>query len=208
MLVDKTVRELINELSAESPAPGGGAYSAFNSAAAAALLNMVCKLTLNKKGYEEHTEQLKNVIEKNVFYMDNSLKLIDEDTNSFNEVIKAYRMPKTTETEKLERDNAIQNALKNATEMPLQIAKNASEILQLSTEVAKICNKNCITDCAIAGIAAYSAIIGAIFNIKINLKSIKDEEYCKCKIHETSLIGKNCKKNLELILDIVTERMN
>ena len=107
------------------------------------------------------------------------IKDIDQDSNAYAQVLKAYRLPNDTKKKKNERSQAIQDGLKQAALIPLSVAKDASELMDLAEKVATRGNKNAVTDAAVAAMMARTAILGALLNVKINLKSIKDFSFVK-----------------------------
>ncbi|MFX1282687.1 MAG: cyclodeaminase/cyclohydrolase family protein [Promethearchaeota archaeon] len=172
-LVDLSVSEFIEEVASDKPAPGGGSVSALGGALGAALAVLVGKATIGKEKFKEVQEEMENVVSRGTELHQRLNKLVDEDTNAFNQILKAYRMPKD---EPDVRSTAIQNALIRAAEVPLEVAKLSFEALDLILVVAERGNKNAITDAGVAALFADSAVRGAIFNVKINILSIKDEE--------------------------------
>ncbi|MBS3969766.1 MAG: cyclodeaminase/cyclohydrolase family protein [Clostridia bacterium] len=177
MLVELTGREFINAVSSESPAPGGGSVAAFAGALSAALVNMVINLTVGKEKFQEHEEELKEIRKKGYELQEQLTQYVDEDTRTFNLVMEAYKMPKDTEEAKAKRSEAIQGAMKKAAELPLEVAKCCLEIIKFSDVVITRGNPNCLSDGGVGCLMAHAGLKGAIFNVQINLGSIKDEEY-------------------------------
>ena len=187
MLRDKTVKEFIYETSSESPAPGGGSIAALSAASSAALIEMVANLTIGKKGYEDVREEMENVRAKASSYKEKFINYIDEDSDSFNKIMAAFKMPKDTEKEKEERKKEIQAAYKEAAEVPLNVGKNAFQLLELAEKIITRGNHNAVTDGAVAAMSARTAVYSAFYNVKINLGSIKDEEFVKHAKEEIKL---------------------
>ncbi|WP_028308532.1 cyclodeaminase/cyclohydrolase family protein [Desulfitibacter alkalitolerans] len=177
MLVELTGREFINAVSSESPAPGGGSVAAFAGALSAALVNMVINLTVGKEKFQEHEEELKEIRKKGYELQEQLTQYVDEDTRTFNLVMEAYKMPKDTEEAKAKRSEAIQGAMKKAAELPLEVAKCCLEIIIFSDVVITRGNPNCLSDGGVGCLMAHAGLKGAIFNVQINLGSIKDEQY-------------------------------
>jgi len=172
-LVDLTLLEFIEEVASDKPAPGGGSVSALGGALGAALAVLVGKATIGKEKFVDVQEEMEKVVSRGTELYQRLNKLVDKDTNAFNQILKAYRMPKD---EPEVRSTAIQYALIHAAEIPLQVAKISFEVLDLILAVSERGNKNAITDAGVAALFADSAVRGAIFNVKINMLSIKDEE--------------------------------
>ena len=179
MLVDKTVREFLEETASDSVAPGGGSAAALSGALAAALGTMVCNLTLGKEQYVNVKSEILEIKTK----MESNLKrltaLIDEDANAFNDVMSAFKLPKSTEEEKTIRSNAIQEGYKKAINIPMETAKLSLQCLGLMSTLVLKGNQNAVTDAGTGALVALSAVRGAIYNIKINLTSVKDQDYVK-----------------------------
>ena len=179
MLRDLSVKGFVYETSSDSPAPGGGSIAALSAATSAALIEMVANLTIGKKGYEEVTNEMEKVKETASQYKDKFINYIDEDSNSFNKIMEAFKLPKETDNEKALRINTIQLAFKGAANVPLNVGKDAFELLELAKIVILKGNQNAVTDGAVAAMQARTAVHGAFYNVNINLGSIKDEEFVK-----------------------------
>ncbi|MDO7977093.1 cyclodeaminase/cyclohydrolase family protein [Oceanotoga teriensis] len=177
MFKDMTLNEFTEKIASSDPVPGGGSVSAAASAIAASLSKMVASLTIGKKKYIDQETTMKEIFEKSENLRNILLDYIDKDSQAFNEVMNAFKAPKETDEEKSKRTTLIQNATKKAAEVPLNIAKISFEIMQLAEVVVEKGNKNAITDGAVAAMMARTGILGALYNVKINLGSIKDEEY-------------------------------
>lgn len=179
MLVDKTVTGFIEELASNSPAPGGGSAAALAGSLGAALTTMVCNFTEGKPKFSDVQGEILQIKEKGLVLKCDLVKYIDEDTNAFNEVMKAYKLPKESDEEKNIRSEKIQEANKQASLLPLKVAETCVEVLKLSIRVLTIGNPNTACDAAVSGVTAYAGFQGAIFNVKINLSSIKDEVFLR-----------------------------
>ncbi|WP_337470089.1 cyclodeaminase/cyclohydrolase family protein [Acidaminococcus fermentans] len=163
-----TVEGFINETASSSPAPGGGSIAALNASSSAALIAMVANLTLGKEKYAAVEGDMKEVAAKAAALKDDFLALIDEDSNAFNKIMAAFKMPKDTDEAKKARSAAIQDATKGAALVPFKVGQKANELFALAETVITKGNQNAITDGAVA------AVRGAFLNVKINLGSIKD----------------------------------
>ncbi len=172
-LVDLSVREFTEEVASRSPAPGGGSVAAMGCATAAALVSMVCNLSIGKEKYKENEPILLATRARVTKLMNRLLDLVDEDTTAFNMVMSAYRLPKDTK----DRDKQIEDALKKAAEVPFETCKIAREVAELATIVAEKGNQNSITDAGMAVLMADAAFQGAELNVRINLKWMKDEKF-------------------------------
>jgi formiminotetrahydrofolate cyclodeaminase len=177
LLVNLTITELLAKTASSEPVPGGGSISALNAAMAAALTEMVAGVTIGKKGYENVEEDMKNVARKASALRDKFTGEIDRDSDAYNQVVAAFKLPKATDAEKKRRAEAIQEGLKEATRVPLGVAKDAFALIDLVEIAVKKGNKNAVTDGAVAAMAARTAVLGALYNVKINLNSIKDANF-------------------------------
>lgn len=175
-LIDKNLRQFVNELSMDSPAPGGGSTAALCGALSSALTSMVSNLTVGKKGYESVQEKVVELTIAAQDLKDEFLRAVDLDTVAFNKVMDTFRMKKKTEEQKKERDVAIQEATKEATLVPLDVLEKSIKALELAKDIAIHGNKNSISDAGVAGLTAQTAAEGAYYNVIINLPDIQDEK--------------------------------
>lgn len=177
MLAEMSVKGYIAELSSNSPAPGGGSVAALSGAQGAALLSMVGELTVGKKGYEEVEAQIKALGEKAAASARELVRLMDVDTEVFNQVMAAFKMPKESDEEKAARTAAIQQAYKAAADVPMTVARECLEVLKLCPEAFAKGNKNALSDVGVAAHSAWCGLKGALLNVMINLGGIKDQDY-------------------------------
>jgi len=176
-LVDLSVRDFIDELSMDSPAPGGGSVSALCGALASGLISMVANLTYGKKGYERFNYRMNEIAGQTQELKDELLRLIDLDTAAFNRVMACYRMPKKSDDEKYARSIAIEEAMKQATLVPLEVMKTTQKTIHLMDFVVKHGNVNSISDAGVGALCAETAVKGAAMNVRINLISVTDEAF-------------------------------
>ena len=178
-LADLSIKEFLEKTASGSPVPGGGSIAALSAAIAAGLSEMVANLTIGKKGYEATEKQMKVIKKAAADYRNKLIKDIDRDSDVYNDVLAAFRLPKSYELEENFRKQAIQDAFKKASLVPLDVAKNAFKIIELADGVVKHGNKNAVTDGAVAVMMARTAVLSALYNVKINLASIKDMDFVK-----------------------------
>ena len=169
--------DFIDEVGKDSPAPGGGSVAALAGALGAGLGSMVAALTPAKRGYEATLEPLTNRGEKLIQSLESLKKGIDLDTDAFNDVIAAMRLPKKTPEDKTARLAAIQAGYKTATLVPFNTAETCVNIIEELLEVAEIGNPNSASDVGVGALMAYAGFEGAALNVNINLPSIKDENF-------------------------------
>ncbi len=177
MLKELGLQGFIDQLESSEPVPGGGSVAALSSALASALAAMVANLTVGKKNYEDVSEKMETLAKvmhghKSVF-----VDMIDKDANSFDSVMKAYKLPKETDEEKKHRTDMIQDGMKYAASVPLEVAEKTALLFDDIETLVKFGNKNAQTDALVAAMMARTAILSALYNVKINLGSIKDEAY-------------------------------
>lgn len=176
-LVDMTLTEFVNETASESPAPGGGSVSATMGALGVSLGMMTANLSAHKRGWDERWEEFSDLAEKGKALQKKLLRLIDEDTNAYNMVVEAYRLPKTTDADKQFRAETIQNALKHAMETPYRIMETACEAMEMVKTMALKGNPNSVSDAGVGGLALRAAVMGAGLNVKINASEVEDKEF-------------------------------
>jgi formiminotetrahydrofolate cyclodeaminase len=177
MLVNMTVGEFIDQLASANPTPGGGSASALAGAMAAGMVEMACNLTVGREKFHDVEEDLKVVLARANELRRLMLTAVDEDTESYNAVSHAYKLPRVTDEEKAQRTAAIQSALQHATEVPLKVAKAAMETYDLGRIAVEKSNPNVASDARVALLLASAARDGAIANVEINLSSITDGDF-------------------------------
>ncbi len=178
-LLDLNLRGFANELSMDSPAPGGGSTAALCGALSAALSAMVSNLTVGKKEYEDVQIKIKDLATHGQALKDQLLHDVDADTVAFNSVMTAMRMKNKTDEQKKARAAAIEETSKKATLVPLEVLEKCVEALNLAKEVVLSGNKNSINDAGVAGLTAQAGAEGAFYNVRINLPDIQDEKFKK-----------------------------
>jgi len=177
MLIDMTVKNFLAELKSASPAPGGGSAAALAGAVGAALALMVGNLTVGNAKYQSVQDEVKALLPELEEQLARLQRYVDEDTAVFNQVMAAYRLPKATEEEIAARSRAIQQALEQAASLPMTVAGCCQEVLVMARRMLAIGNANAASDAAVAGRMAHAAMWAAIYNVRINLGSIKDQEF-------------------------------
>ncbi len=194
-LIDMNIKDFNDELSIDSPAPGGGSVAALSGSLSASLTSMVAALTFSKKGYENVREHMIELGEKAQKLKDEFLREIDRDTDAFNKVMEAFRLPKKSEEDKKFRKEKIEEYTKEATLVPLNVLKKSVEALELALSVAKEGNVNSLSDAGVAGLTGETCAYGAYYNVLINLQSIEDKEFAE-------KTKKEAKENLEKAIEI------
>ena len=166
--------EFADELSSDSPAPGGGSVSALCAALSVSLTAMVAALTWSKKGLEERRPAMEALGVEAQALKERFLELVDRDTEAFDAVLAAARLPRKSAEEIAARNAAMETANRHAAEVPLQVVEGAVRALELAAAAARDGNPNSVSDAGVAGAAALAAAEGAALNVRINLPSIDD----------------------------------
>ena len=203
-LKEQKINDFLEKLSSSSPTPGGGSVSAIIGAVSSALISMVANLTVGKEKYKDSWAKMEDVLQEVTSLRSEFLALADSDIEAFNGFMAALRLPKETDTEKKLRAEAMEEASKKATLVPLQIVETCEKVSRLSLETAKFGNKMAATDAAIGAILAYAAAKSASYNVLINLPNIEDVSFvenAKCRL-QTAL------KNVEIISAQAVEKVN
>lgn len=173
-LTDMTCAEFADETASESPAPGGGSISAYMGALAAALGTMVANLSAHKAGWDERWKEFSDQADRGQELLSRLLHLVDEDTEAFNRIMDAFKLPKSTPEEKEARKQAIEAATLYATQVPLQTMEAAVETFPLLESMARTGNPASVSDAGVGALAARSAVLGAQLNVRINAAGLAD----------------------------------
>jgi len=176
-LVDLSLTDFANETASESPAPGGGSISAYAGTLGISLATMVANLSAHKRGWDEHWEEFSDWAEQGQILKDELLFLVNEDTNSFNKIMEAMRLPKGTDAEKKVRKQAMDTAIKYAILTPFRIMEASLKSMDVIQKMAEIGNPNSVTDAGVGALCARTAVIGAFLNVKINCKDFDDTAF-------------------------------
>lgn len=176
-LTDKPVTSFLDDLASNLPAPGGGSVASLAGALGAALVSMVCNLTLGKKGYEEVQGDIHDLLAQSESLRHEMANLLEADVAAYTAYSQTAKLPRDTEEEKAARNAAMQAALKNATMVPMRIAEVAVQIMDLCMPAAVKGNKWAVSDAGVAVLMAEAALRGAALNVLINLGTIKDADF-------------------------------
>jgi glutamate formiminotransferase/formiminotetrahydrofolate cyclodeaminase len=198
-----TLRDFADELSTDSPAPGGGSVAALAGCMSASLSSMVGNLTWPKKEYKEHRQEMLKLPVAAQKLKDFFLYAIDRDTDAFNKVMDCFRMPKGTKDEKKARNEAIEEATKGAIDVPFEVLRGTLEALELAKAVVERGNRNSISDAGVAALMAKTCAEGAYYNVIINLPGISDKEYVSKTLSEAKDILAKVRKQADEIADSV-----
>ena len=200
MLANLKITEYLEKAAAGTAVPGGGSVAALNAALAAGLTEMVANLTIGKKGYEAVAEEMNDIAGKSTELREKLTAAIDRDAEAYSEVMAAFKLPKATDQEKGLRSLAVQKAFKHAALVPLEVANHAVEVIDLAGRAVGSGNKNAVTDGLVAAMNARTAALAALYNVKINLGSIEDDEFVKKLTREINDLEQQAKSKEQKIL--------
>ncbi|MBW1872088.1 MAG: glutamate formimidoyltransferase, partial [Deltaproteobacteria bacterium] len=178
-LANLSLIDFADELSTDSPAPGGGSVAALCGALAASLACMVGQLTAYKKEYRKVSTSMKELSVLAQQHKDDLMRAVDDDTAAFNEVMAAFRLPKKTAALKANRQRAIQQAMRQACLVPMNVLRSVGFVVELAEQAVLKGNRNSLSDAGVAGLCARAAAEGAYYNVQINLADIKDKTFVK-----------------------------
>lgn len=176
-LQDLTLKEFLERTAASEAVPGGGSSSALNAAIASALGEMVANLTIGKKKYTDVEERMRELAGELSAHRSRFVNDIDRDADAYRLVMEAYRLPKESEEEIGKRNDTIQQAMKSASLVPMEVAEQAFNMLGSIAEIVHKGNSNAITDGLVAAMTCRTAVMGALFNVRINLGGISNEKF-------------------------------
>lgn len=206
-LISMNLREFANETSSESPAPGGGSISAYAGALGISLATMVANLSSHKKGWDNRWKEFSDIAEKGQLLKDQLLKMVDEDTNAFNQIMNAFSLPKNSDEEKTIRKKAILDATINAINIPFKVMELSLESMQIIKAMAENGNPNSVSDAGVGALCARAAVLGAFLNVKINAGGLSDKVFAAKKINDGKLIADQAEALEKDILQIVESKI-
>lgn len=206
-LVKMDLKAFADETASESPAPGGGSIAAYIGALGVSLATMVANLSSHKRGWDERWEEFSNYAAEGQKLKDKLLWLVDEDTNSFNKIMDAFKLSKGTDEEKAIRSKAIQDATKYAIEIPYQVMEISMKSFALIKRMAEIGNPNSVSDAGVGALCARSAVLGAYLNVKINVADLKDENFKQDILAKADALAKQAQEIESAILEIVHQKL-
>ena len=173
----ETIEHFLDGLASVAPVPGGGSAAALAAATGAALVAMVCRLTIGREKYREHEKTMMSALREAEDLRRDALALGAEDSAAYAAVSAAYGLPRATDEERATRTSRIQEALKGATDVPLRTVALAGRVIELCAAIVHGANTNAISDVGVGALSAQTALEGAALNVKINLALIKDEAF-------------------------------
>ena len=199
--------DFAQKTASEAPAPGGGSVSAYLGSLGISLGTMVANLSSHKRGWDERWEEFSNTAEKGQKLIKKLLDLVDKDTESFNQIMLAFRLPEGDSKEKKIKEDAIKKATIHAIEVPLEIMRTSLESMDVIMEMAKNGNPNSVSDAGVGALCARSAVIGGYLNVKINCKDLTDKKLVNEFLKKAEKIKESAVKLEEDILKITLEKI-
>jgi len=206
-LVNMPLNDFADETASESPAPGGGSIAAYIGSLGISLGTMVANLSSHKKGWDERWEEFSNWAEKGQWYKEELLRLVDADTKAFSAIMHATSLPKGTDEEKRIRAAAIQDATKNAIDVPFKVMQLSYDSMEVIKAMAETGNPNSVSDAGVGALCARSAVMGAFMNVRINAGGLDDKEFVNDMLRKGKEIEAKAKAKEEEILSIVNSKI-
>jgi glutamate formiminotransferase/formiminotetrahydrofolate cyclodeaminase len=207
-LVSLTVEGFADETASESPAPGGGSVSAVVGSLGVSLGTMVANLSAYKAGWDDRWEEFSGWAEKGQHIKDELLYLVDEDTRSFNLLMNAFGLPKTTEEEKVTRKAAIAEATKYAMQIPFRVMQKSYESMEIMKAMVETGLEASVSDAGVGALCACTAVQGAFLNVKINAASLSDKNYAEEMVGKGAEIEKKAIALESEIMKLVNKKIS
>ena len=207
MVKDTSLELFLDDLASRKPTPSGGSAAAVMGAMGAALVSMVCNLTIGRTQYRDFEEELKSVLTKAEELRRDLIKMIEEDMQAFDGVMRAYRMPRLTKDETATRAQVIQTALKTATLVPMRCCRACGEVIILGRVVGDKGNRNVVSDAGVATVAAYAALRSAALNVFTNAKVITDRIFAEKQLVELEQLLSEADTATEASYELVKKKL-
>lgn len=206
-LLDKSLRQFLGELASGAPTPGGGSVAAISAAMAAGLLTMVCDLTIGKKQYAEFEDEARGLRERAEALRGELEMLAQADVDVFEHLSAAYKLPRTTDADAASRRAAIQKVTRQATEVPLRIARAATALLPLCAPLARHGNRSAVSDVGVAVQLLKAAVPAALLNVEINLSVLEDIIFVRQTRAQAEDLTIGLDEEVDGVLALVRERI-
>ncbi|HEX4243795.1 MAG TPA: cyclodeaminase/cyclohydrolase family protein [Steroidobacteraceae bacterium] len=206
-MIDQSIEKFLERLADGNPTPGGGSAAAIMGAMGAALVSMVCNVTIGKKGYEGVEGEMRAVLHEAEKVRQRLLAMVAEDIAAFNGILAGYKLPKGTDEEKAHRAEVIQQSLKRATEVPLACAHVCGEVIALSRRASEHGYLNVISDGGVGVLAGFAGLRSAALNVFINAPALKDREFAARATAEVQKLVDHCSAESEAIYTLVRNKL-
>jgi len=208
VITQDSIEGFLDRLASADATPGGGSAAAIMGAMGAALVSMVCNLSIGKKGYESVQTDIQKMLEQSEALRHRLTAMVAEDVAAFDSLMAAYKRPKSSDEEKLERAAAIQAALRGATDVPLDCARVCAEVVVLARRASEVGYHGVISDGGVAALAANSAARSAALNVYINAPSLKDRAYADAAVGELEKILRVSAEECEGAYGVVRKKID
>ncbi|MBM3543588.1 MAG: cyclodeaminase/cyclohydrolase family protein [Alphaproteobacteria bacterium] len=205
---DMAVEPFLDALASSSATPGGGSAAAIIGAQGAALVSMVCNLTIGKKKYADVESEMKDVLAKAEALRLKLTSMIQDDVKAFDTVMAAYGMAKETDADKERREAAIQAALKQATDVPMRCCHAARDVIDLAATASDKGNLNVISDAGVAVLAGYAALRSAALNVFTNARMITDKTFAEARLKELHELLAGAEEATEKAYNVVKGKLS
>ncbi len=207
-MTQSSVEKFLDDLASGNPTPGGGSAAAIMGAMGAALVSMVCNVTIGKKGYEAVEAEMRSVLGESERVRRRLTAMVAEDIAAFDSILAAYKLPKSTEEDKAVRAAAIQAGLRRATEVPLDCARVCAEVIALSRRASEQGYLNVISDGGVGVLAGFTGLRSAALNVYINAPALKDRVFAAQATAELEKLLEFCAAESEAVYKIVRDKLS
>lgn len=208
MMTQSSVEKFLDDLAGGNPTPGGGSAAAIMGAMGAALVSMVCNVTIGKKGYEAVEAEMRSVLSESERVRRRLTAMVAEDIAAFDSILAAYKLPKATEEDKAARVAAIQAGLRRATEVPLDCARVCAEVIALARRASEQGYLNVISDGGVGVLAGFTGLRSAALNVYINVPALKDRAFAERATDELEKLLEFCGAESEAVYRIVRDKLS
>ena len=208
MMTQSSVEKFLDDLASGNPTPGGGSAAAIMGAMGAALVSMVCNVTIGKKGYEAAEAEMRSVLGESERVRRRLTAMVAEDIAAFDSILAAYKLSKATEEDKAVRAAAIQAGLRRATEVPLECARVCAEVIALSRRASEQGYLNVISDGGVGVLAGFTGLRSAALNVYINAPALKDRAFAEQATAELEKLLEFCGAESEAVYKIVRDKLS
>jgi formiminotetrahydrofolate cyclodeaminase len=207
MITQDSVEKFLDELASGKPTPGGGSAAAISGAMGAALVSMVCNVTIGKKGYDGVEAEMRAVLAASESVRRRLTAMVADDIAAFDSIMAAYKLPKASDAEKAQRAAAIQTGLRRATETPLECARACAEVIALARRASEHGYLNVISDGGVGVLAGYTGLRSAALNVYINTPALKDREFAERAVAELGKLLEFCAAESEAVYQLVRNKL-
>jgi len=206
-VTQRSIETFLDDLASGNPTPGGGSAAAIVGAMGAALVSMVCNVTIGKKGCEGVEGEMRAILHESEKVRRRLTAMVGEDIAAFESIMAAYKLPKATDEDKAARAAAIQAGLRRATEVPLDCARVCSEVIALSRRAGEHGYLNVISDAGVGVLAGFTGLRGAALNVFINAPALKDRAFAQAATADLGQLLERCAAESEAVYALVRDRL-